>query len=181
MACSVLQCVRHCAKPKSRADANLSRSSCAFATKLSRSSRFIISPWGVSRGTLATALSSSGNGALGYTEVPWGKFTETSVLGGGHVPRARPLPERLGHWDGHTDPGSQESGARGPSGLNALPVSHSVTQGQAESGGMVLVANAGPVRSAHALCDSALCLPTNIHSLLVNKPSSSSSSLLSFE
>ena len=24
---------------------------------------------------------------------------------------ARPLSEWLGHWDGHTDPGSQESGA----------------------------------------------------------------------
>ena len=49
-------------------------------------------------------------------------------------------------------------------------------QGQAESGGMVLVAYAGPVRPAAALRDSVLCLPTDIHSLLVNKPSSSSSS-----
>ena len=52
----------------------------------------------------------------------------------------------------------------------------SAPQGQAESGGMVLVAYAGPVRPAAALRDSVLCLPTDIHSLLVNKPSSSSSS-----
>ena len=39
---------------------------------------------------------------------------------------------------------------------------------------MVLVAYAGPVRPAAALRDSVLCLPTNIHSLFVNKPSSSS-------
>jgi len=50
----------------------------------------------------------------------------------------------------------------------------SAPQGQAESGGMVLVAYAGPVRPA--LRDSVLCLPTDIHSLFVNKPSSSSSS-----
>jgi len=35
---------------------------------------------------------------------------------------------------------------------------------QAESGGMVLVAYAGPVRPAAALRDSVLCLPTDIHS-----------------
>ena len=52
----------------------------------------------------------------------------------------------------------------------------SVTQGQAESEGMFLVAYAGPVRPAAALHDSVLCLPTDIHSLFVNKPSSSSSS-----
>ena len=52
----------------------------------------------------------------------------------------------------------------------------SAPQGQAESGGMVLVAYAGPVRPAAALRDSVLCLPTDIHSLFVNKPSSSSSS-----
>ena len=52
----------------------------------------------------------------------------------------------------------------------------SAPQGQAESGGMVLVAYAGPVRPAAALRDSVLCLPTDIHSLLVNTPSSSSSS-----
>ena len=52
----------------------------------------------------------------------------------------------------------------------------SIPQGQAESGGMVLVADAGSVRPAAALRDSVLCLPTDIHSLLVNKPSSSSSS-----
>ena len=52
----------------------------------------------------------------------------------------------------------------------------SAPQGQAESGGMVLVAYAGPVRPAAAPRDSVLCLPTDIHSLLVNKPSSSSSS-----
>ena len=51
----------------------------------------------------------------------------------------------------------------------------SVTQGQAESGGMVLVAYAGPARPAAALRDSVLRLPTDIHSLLVNTPSSSSS------
>ena len=39
---------------------------------------------------------------------------------------------------------------------------------------MVLVAYAGPVRPAAALRDSVLCLPTDIHSLFVNKPSSSS-------
>ena len=49
----------------------------------------------------------------------------------------------------------------------------SAPQGQAESGGMVLVAYAGPVRPAAALRDSVLCLPTDIHSLFVNKPSSS--------
>ena len=43
---------------------------------------------------------------------------------------------------------------------------------------MVLVASAGPVRPAAALSDSALCLPTDIHSLFVNIPSSSSSSSL---
>ena len=37
------------------------------------------------------------------------------------------------------------------------------------SGGMVLVAYAGPVRPAAALRDSVLGLPTDIHSLLVNK------------
>ena len=52
----------------------------------------------------------------------------------------------------------------------------SVTQGQAENGGMVLVAYSGPVRPAAALRDSVLCLATDIHSLFVNKPSSSSSS-----
>jgi len=36
---------------------------------------------------------------------------------------ARPLPERLGHWDGHTDPDSQELGARGPPRVSAPPVS----------------------------------------------------------
>ena len=41
---------------------------------------------------------------------------------------------------------------------------------------MVLVAYAGPVRPAAALRDSVLCLPTDIHSLFVNKPSSSSAS-----
>ena len=41
---------------------------------------------------------------------------------------------------------------------------------------MVLVAYAGPARPAAALPDSVLCLPTDIHSLLVNKTSSSSSS-----
>ena len=48
----------------------------------------------------------------------------------------------------------------------------SAPQGQTESGGMVLVAYAGPVRPAAALRDSVLCLPTDIHSLFVNKPSS---------
>ena len=52
----------------------------------------------------------------------------------------------------------------------------SAPQGQAESGGMVLVAYAGPVRPAAALRDSVLCLPTDIHSLLVNKPPPASSS-----
>ena len=52
----------------------------------------------------------------------------------------------------------------------------SAPQGQAESGGMVLAAYAGPVRPAAALRVSVLCLPTDIHSLFVNKPSSSSSS-----
>ena len=52
----------------------------------------------------------------------------------------------------------------------------SAPQGQAEGGGMVLVTYAGPVRPAAALRDSVLCLPTDIHSLFVNKPSSSSSS-----
>ena len=40
----------------------------------------------------------------------------------------------------------------------------------------MLVAYAGPVRPAAALRNSVLCLPTDIHSLFVNKPSSSSSS-----
>ena len=52
----------------------------------------------------------------------------------------------------------------------------SAPQGQAESGGMVLVAYAGPVRPAATLRESVLCLPTDIHALFVNKPSSSSSS-----
>ena len=38
---------------------------------------------------------------------------------------------------------------------------------------MVLVAYVGPVRPAAALRDSVLCLPTDIHSLFVNKTSSS--------
>ena len=42
---------------------------------------------------------------------------------------------------------------------------------------MVLVAYAGPVRPAAALRDSVLCLPTDIHSLLVNKTPSSPSSM----
>ena len=49
---------------------------------------------------------------------------------------------------------------------------YSAPQGQAESGGMVHVAYAGPVCPAAALRDSVLCLPTDIHSLFVNKPSS---------
>jgi len=49
----------------------------------------------------------------------------------------------------------------------------SAPQGQAENGGVVLVAYAGPVRPAAALRQSELCLPTDIHSLFVNKPSSS--------
>ena len=52
----------------------------------------------------------------------------------------------------------------------------SAPQGQAQSGAMVLVAYAGPVRPAAALRNRVLCLPTDIHSLFVNKPSSSSSS-----
>jgi len=36
---------------------------------------------------------------------------------------ARPLLERLGYWDGHTDPGSQELGDRGPPCASAPPVS----------------------------------------------------------
>ena len=44
---------------------------------------------------------------------------------------------------------------------------------RAESGGMVLVAYAGPVRPAAALRDSVLCSLTDIHSLFINKPSSS--------
>ena len=49
----------------------------------------------------------------------------------------------------------------------------SIPQGQAESGGKVLVAYAGSVHPAAALRDSVLCLPTDIHSLLVNKSCSS--------
>ena len=60
--------------------------------------------------------------------------------------------------------------------VSAFPLCQpcSTPQGQAESGGMVLVAYAGSVHPAAALRDSVLCLPTDIHSLLVNKPSSSS-------
>ena len=54
----------------------------------------------------------------------------------------------------------------------------SAPQGQAESGGMVLVAYAGPVRPAAALRDSVLCLPTDIRSLIVNKPSIPPTTLL---
>ena len=82
--------------------------------------------------------------------------------------------------------GEAEEGA-GPAPRSQVPEGHLVSapplcppcsapQGQAESGGMVLVAYAGPVRPAAALRDSVLCLPTDIHSLFVNKPSSSSSS-----
>ena len=53
-------------------------------------------------------------------------------------------------------------------------------QGQAESGGQVLVTYAGSVHPAAALRDSVLCLPTDIHSLFVNKPSWSSSKLFVF-
>jgi len=61
--------------------------------------------------------------------------------------------------------------------LSINPLLLLLLQGQAESGGMVLVAYAGPVRPAAALRNSVLCLPTDIHSLFDNKPSSSSSSL----
>ena len=59
--------------------------------------------------------------------------------------------------------------------VSAFPLCQpcSTPQGQAESGGKVLVAYAGSVHPAAALRDSVLCLPTDIHSLLVNKPSSS--------
>ena len=59
--------------------------------------------------------------------------------------------------------------------VSAFPLCQpcSTPQGQAESGGMVLVAYAGSVHPAAALRDSVLCLPTDIHSLLVNKTSSS--------
>ena len=62
--------------------------------------------------------------------------------------------------------------------VSAFPLCQpcSTPQGQAESGGMVLVAYAGSVHPAAALRDSVLCLPTDIHSLFVNKPSSSPSS-----
>ena len=44
--------------------------------------------------------------------------------GGGHAPLGRALSrERQGHWDVHTDPGSQESGTRGPPRVSAPPVS----------------------------------------------------------
>ena len=58
--------------------------------------------------------------------------------------------------------------------MPALCPPRSVTQGQADSGSVVLVAYAGPVRPAAALRDSVLCLPTDIHSLIVNKSSYSS-------
>ena len=74
----------------------------------------------------------------------------------------------------------QLPGVRWPEGhlVSAPPLCQpcSASQGQAESGGMVLVAYAGPVRPAAELRNSVLCLPTDIHSLFVNKPSSSSSS-----
>ena len=56
--------------------------------------------------------------------------------------------------------------------VSAFPLCQpcSTPQGQAESGGMVLVAYAGSVHPAAALRDSVLCLPTDIRSLLVNKP-----------
>jgi hypothetical protein len=48
------------------------------------------------------------------------------------------------------------------------------TQGQAENEGMVLVAYAGPESPAAALRERfVLCLPTDIHPLLVNNHSSS--------
>ena len=59
--------------------------------------------------------------------------------------------------------------------VSAFPLCQpcSTPQGQAESGGMVLVAYAGPVRPAAVLRDSVLCLPADIQSLFANKPSSS--------
>ena len=65
-------------------------------------------------------------------------------------------------------------GAQNASGyiIRAYPSSISSSS---ESGGMVLVAYAGPVRTLVALRDNVLCLPTDIHSLLVNKPSSEGS------
>ena len=52
----------------------------------------------------------------------------------------------------------------------------SVTLGRTESGGMGLVAYAAPASPAAALRDSVLCLLSDIHSLLVNTPSSTFSS-----
>ena len=82
------------------------------------------------------------------------------------------LPNSLPRAGGRA--GRRADGRAG--GLSALRPPCSVTQGQAESGGMVLVAYAGPVRPAAALRVSVLCLPTDIHSLFVNEPSSSFSS-----
>jgi|NorSeaMetagenome_1021524.scaffolds.fasta_scaffold163992_1 hypothetical protein len=81
--------------------------------------------------------------------------------------------EQLGYCDGQ--PATLAPRSQVPEGhlVSTPPLCPpcSVTQGQAEGGGMVLVAYAGPVRPEAALRDSVLCLPTDIHSLLVNKPS----------
>ena len=97
--------------------------------------------------------------------------------GGGHAPRGAPST-RAARLLGRTHR-PRLPGARCPRAtLCQRPLCQpcSAPQGQAESGGMVLVAYAGPVRPAAALRASVLCLPTDIHSLFVNKPSSSSSS-----
>jgi len=108
----------------------------------------------------------------------------------GHAPRGAPSPraaKSLGRTHRPRLPGVRlvrflraTSCQHAPCVPRALCPSCSVTQGQVESWGMVLVAYAGPVRPAAALRDSVLCLPTDIHSdihsLLVNKPSFSSSS-----
>ena len=68
-------------------------------------------------------------------------------------PGRRTRRERLGHWDGHTDPGSQE-----PCAFVSTPpcVPRAACEGQAVSGGMVRVAYARPVCPAAALRDSVL-------------------------
>ena len=80
--------------------------------------------------------------------------------------------ERLGHWDGHTDHGSQEQGAR------QLASAHFSIPVQCDTGPSVKWGLLGvwcslpmlmPVSPAAAL-RSVLYLPTDIYSLFVNTP-----------
>ena len=103
--------------------------------------------------------------------------TETSAPGGGHAPRGAPST-RAARSLGRTHR-PRLSGVRCPRATSCQRppcVSRAAHHRAKRRAG---VAYAGPVRPVAALRNSVLCLPTDIHSLFVNKPSSSSSSSFS--